>query len=488
MAVPNIFGNVTTTIPLSQLDQNFATAITLGNTAVYLGNTTTSLGNVTLTNANIASVAVTIPNSFLANSAVTIGNTSVSLGSTGTSFGNVSLDNAVIGSGTPAALAATTGTFSGQITSTVGNSGIVLYNHSATTGYIIASDIQNTGSRHVIGIDNSTGNSGLLSSGSSAYATVISTQDNHPVIIGVNALPIGNFSSIGVSVTGTGSFSGQILAAGIATGGTAFGVMSNKPGVFKSATGGGSVGISLGADASDYGSVGYNLDFTTASGIKFLAGDWASRIFFNAQTMTFQSSTVQGSGGSTISWNTHGTWNPTSILPGVDNTSTNGSGALRWSTVYAATGTINTSDAREKTAVSPMTSAEIEASKQLAREIGTYKWLSAIAEKGDEARKHVGFTVQKTIEIMQANGLDPMAYGFICYDSWGDEFLEHPAIEAKDAVLGEDGEVLEPAVEAKAAWTEQTQKAGDRYSFRYDELNLFIARGFEARLSALEGK
>ena len=50
MAVPNIFANVTTSIPLSQLDTNFATAITLGNTAVYLGNTTTTLGNLTLTN------------------------------------------------------------------------------------------------------------------------------------------------------------------------------------------------------------------------------------------------------------------------------------------------------------------------------------------------------------------------------------------------------------------------------------------------------
>jgi hypothetical protein len=55
MTVPNIFGSATSAIPLSQLDQNFATAITLGNTAVYLGNTTTSLGNVTLTNVTISS-------------------------------------------------------------------------------------------------------------------------------------------------------------------------------------------------------------------------------------------------------------------------------------------------------------------------------------------------------------------------------------------------------------------------------------------------
>ena len=60
MAVPNIFGSATAAIPLSQLDTNFATAITLGNTAVYLGNTTTSLGNVTLTNVTISSGNVSV--------------------------------------------------------------------------------------------------------------------------------------------------------------------------------------------------------------------------------------------------------------------------------------------------------------------------------------------------------------------------------------------------------------------------------------------
>jgi hypothetical protein len=57
MTVPYTFSSATAAIPLSQLDSNFATAITLGNTAVYLGNTTTSLGNLTLTNATIVSLS-----------------------------------------------------------------------------------------------------------------------------------------------------------------------------------------------------------------------------------------------------------------------------------------------------------------------------------------------------------------------------------------------------------------------------------------------
>jgi hypothetical protein len=96
MAVPNIFGTATAAIPLSQLDQNFATAITLGNTAVYLGNTTTSLGNLTLTNVTISSVATAFPNSYLANSTVTLGNATLTLGGTTSTVGNLTVTNTTV--------------------------------------------------------------------------------------------------------------------------------------------------------------------------------------------------------------------------------------------------------------------------------------------------------------------------------------------------------------------------------------------------------
>lgn len=136
-----------------------------------------------------------------------------------------------------------------------------------------------------------------------------------------------------------------------------------------------------------------------------------------------------------------------------DNSKTLGGAATRWSVVYAVTGSINTSDAREKTAVRPLTGPEIEAAKALAKEIGSYRWLEAIDKKGDGARDHIGLTVQRAIEVMESFGLDPMRYGFICYDAWTPE----------------------------GGGAQQ-----DRYSFRTDELLLFLARGFDARLSALE--
>lgn len=153
--------------------------------------------------------------------------------------------------------------------------------------------------------------------------------------------------------------------------------------------------------------------------------------------------------------------------PGTDNAQPLGGASSRWSVVYAGTGTINTSDAREKTEVAPMSTAELRAASSLAKLIGTYQWLDAVKEKGEGARRHAGLTVQSAIAALKAEGLDPFRYGFICHDKW----------ESQDEVLDEDGNV-----------SQEKRKAGDRYSFRMDELMMFIARGFEARLSALESR
>lgn len=119
------------------------------------------------------------------------------------------------------------------------------------------------------------------------------------------------------------------------------------------------------------------------------------------------------------------------LRPGTDNSQTLGSGSYRWSVVYAGTGTINTSDAREKTKVSLLEDKEIEAAAALSAEIGKFQFLTSIESKGeDKARIHLGMTVQRAIEIMEKNSLDPMRYAFICYDKWEEEV---------DAVEGEEG-------------------------------------------------
>lgn len=173
----------------------------------------------------------------------------------------------------------------------------------------------------------------------------------------------------------------------------------------------------------------------------------------------------------------------TTFQPARDNAQSIGVASLRVSQVYAGTGTINTSDAREKTSVSPLATAELLWSQDLAREIGTFQFLAAIAEKGADARHHVGMTVQRAMALGRARGLDPCAYSFICHDVW-QAMPDTPAEPGRPAVLGPDGEVIEAEIPDRPAIP--GRPAGDRFGFRVDELLLFLARGFDARLAALE--
>lgn len=169
-------------------------------------------------------------------------------------------------------------------------------------------------------------------------------------------------------------------------------------------------------------------------------------------------------------------------LPGLDNATNIGSASKRMSQIFAGTGTISTSDAREKTPVRPLSEAEIAWAQDIAHEVGAFRFLTAVAEKGeDEARLHVGTTVQRVIELGRSRGLDPLRYAFICYDAWP----ETPAVpEIREDVRGEDGEPTgETRVVQKA---EPARPAGELYGFRADQLALFIGRGLDARLAALE--
>ena len=124
MAVPYTFGTATAAIPLSNLDSNFATPITLGNTAIQLGNTVTTLNNMTLANATVSSLSTAITvaqggtglTSTPANGALDIGN--------GTGFTRTTL---TAGSG----ISITNGAGSISIASSVG--GITIGTSAATT-------------------------------------------------------------------------------------------------------------------------------------------------------------------------------------------------------------------------------------------------------------------------------------------------------------------------------------------------------------------
>jgi len=99
MSVPYTFSTATGSLPLSQLDSNFSTAITIGNTAVVLGDTISTINNLSLGNVAITSVATAFPNGYLANSNVVIGTTTINLGGTVSTISGLTLSNVTIASG-----------------------------------------------------------------------------------------------------------------------------------------------------------------------------------------------------------------------------------------------------------------------------------------------------------------------------------------------------------------------------------------------------
>jgi ribosomal protein L9 len=115
--------------------------------------------------------------------------------------------------------------------------------------------------------------------------------------------------------------------------------------------------------------------------------------------------------------------------------------------VYAGTGTINTSDAREKQQIRSLSDTENAVAVRLKSLIKAFKFNDAVQAKGDAARIHVGVIAQEVIAAFEAEGLDANRYAIVCYDEWAAE-------------LDDDGNEIRPA--------------GNRYGVRYEELLAFI--------------
>lgn len=139
--------------------------------------------------------------------------------------------------------------------------------------------------------------------------------------------------------------------------------------------------------------------------------------------------------------------------PVLDGLTSLGGPSARWTTVYAFTGTINTSDAREKQQVRQLSEKERAVANRLKSSIRAFKFNSSVEEKSQGARIHFGVIAQDVISAFESEGLDAFDYAMICHDKWD----EQPDI------VDDDGSVIR-----------QYTPAGDRYGVRYEELLSFI--------------
>jgi hypothetical protein len=129
-----------------------------------------------------------------------------------------------------------------------------------------------------------------------------------------------------------------------------------------------------------------------------------------------------------------------SFTPITNNSHTLGNASVRWSEVFAISGTINTSDANEKQQIRDLTEAELATAKQLKTLIKAFKWNDAVEKKGDGARIHVGVIAQEVAQAFTDNGLDPEKYGVFCRDVWytanGEPCLEFAENAERHELLG----------------------------------------------------
>jgi hypothetical protein len=184
MTVPYSFANATVSIPLSQLDSNFNTPITLGNTAIQLGNTVTTLNNMTLANVTISSGNVTITNVSVTTANVTTLNAATVIATTANvttanittgnvtnmSSGNVAITGGSINGTTLGATTASTANVT-----TLTTSSTVTINGGTANGvaYLNASKVLTTGSALTFNGTTLTLPSGNISIGASTAGTTL---------------------------------------------------------------------------------------------------------------------------------------------------------------------------------------------------------------------------------------------------------------------------------------------------------------------------
>lgn len=101
---------------------------------------------------------------------------------------------------------------------------------------------------------------------------------------------------------------------------------------------------------------------------------------------------------------------------GQDNLQNLGSAAIRWATVFAGTGTIDTSDENLKQQVELLTDKEKAVAVKLKGLIRSFKFNDAVELKGDGARIHFGIIAQDVLAAFESEGLDAHKYAMFCSD------------------------------------------------------------------------
>ena len=145
------------------------------------------------------------------------------------------------------------------------------------------------------------------------------------------------------------------------------------------------------------------------------------------------------------------------FYPSRDNITALGDGGFRWKAIYAATGTINTSDSRLKNSVKNIDDALLDAWGNI--EPKQYKFNDATEKKGEKARYHTGYLAQDIQAECEKQGVNASEYGLFCYDEWEEQEEVSEEVETeKDGKKVKEKRVIQPK-----------REKGNSYALRYEE-------------------
>lgn len=163
-----------------------------------------------------------------------------------------------------------------------------------------------------------------------------------------------------------------------------------------------------------------------------------------------------------------------SVRPGADNSYSSGTAGNRWSVVYAATGTINTSDAETKEQIEELGDVEHRVALRLKSLVKKFKFKDAVNEKGDNARIHIGWIAQEVQQAFESEGLDAGRYAIFCRDEW----WEKTVAEVQEHLEIVDGQPVRKAVTTNVLKKYDCETPGavkkSRLGVRYEQLLAFV--------------
>ena len=160
---------------------------------------------------------------------------------------------------------------------------------------------------------------------------------------------------------------------------------------------------------------------------------------------------LQGKPDGTLYWG--GT-----VIYGPDNTCDLGTSVKRFKDIYATNATINTSDRNAKQDISIIDDKLLDAWGNI--NPVTFKLISSVEHKGDNARIHTGYIAQDVKEELDKYGIDACKYGLFCYNSWdAQEEKSHEEERTDEEGNTETVKIIDTPV----------REAGEIYGLRYIE-------------------